>query len=390
MIKNYIVDDKNGGHNHQNKKIAVVAHVNYPGLIDYCFDYIKNIPSYIDIYITTKGTKNIEVISEKISLMNRSNISIVVPEDRGREISGLLVACKEKLKNYEYICFVHDKRKNSGEKYLTVGQAFCDILWENMLNSDIYIENVIELLEHNENLGLLSPPIPYVSEFFSVGSFGWGGNYQKTCALAEKLNLNVKLDANVHPYVLGMTFWCKRKALEPLFEYDWKYTDFVKEPMPVDNTISHGIERILQYVAESQGYKSGWVMTPDCASTYYTNYRYMLEKIYSKINFEEEMEESTYTEFRLKKFIDEYDKFYIYGAGQKGYECLDILGDEKFLGFVVSDSKNQNKANYKIYSVDEIKPENNIGIIVAMGTNYMIEVMRELYRRGFTEIERYT
>ncbi|MBR3622314.1 MAG: hypothetical protein IKN43_03070, partial [Selenomonadaceae bacterium] len=49
-----------------DKKIAIIAHINYPDLIDKCLsEYIFKIPSGIDVFITTKGESNIKEISEK-------------------------------------------------------------------------------------------------------------------------------------------------------------------------------------------------------------------------------------------------------------------------------------------------------------------------------------
>ncbi len=171
-MKYYTIHEHRCEKKWKNKKIALVAHVNYTDLIDVCFSYIERVPDYIDIYITTKGETNIKLIGLKRRELNRRNVKIVVPEDRGREISGLLVACRKILEQYEYIGFVHDKRKNKGEPYQTVGQSFCDLLWENTLKSTNYIENVIELLESESSLGLLAPPIPYTSYFFMVGFMG--------------------------------------------------------------------------------------------------------------------------------------------------------------------------------------------------------------------------
>ena len=43
-------------------------------------------------------------------------------------------------------------------------------------------------------------------------------------------------------------------ALKPLFEYGWKYEDFLPEgQMGEDGTVSHAIERANGYICQSQG-----------------------------------------------------------------------------------------------------------------------------------------
>ena len=383
-----------------HKRIAVIAHVNYTDLIDYCFCFIEKIPNYIDIYITTKGDKNIAIIQQKIALLSEHHIKIVVPEDRGREISGLLVACKDILMQYEYICFVHDKKKNSGEPFQTVGQSFCDLLWENSIKNNIYIENVIEQFEKEPFLGLLAPPAPYMSVFFMVGFLGWTGCYEKTMQLAKRLHLNCGIDESQQPFVLGTTFWCRTKALQPLFEEDWTYDDFEPEPMPLDNTINHAIERILPYVAQSQGFYSGLMMTEEYASLYTCNYQYMLDAIVNKIIYNDIFHGELKSfgdvfsmDRKLLSFCRKYSCIYIYGAGAYGKKCFELLQECASIivkGFIVSDGfkKERMILGLPVIELCDLMPREDEGIVIALNGNNLMEVLPQLHNKGFNNLER--
>ncbi len=396
-MKYYTIHEHRCEKKWKNKKIALVAHVNYTDLIDVCFSYIERVPDYIDIYITTKGETNIKLIGLKRRELNRRNVKIVVPEDRGREISGLLVACRKILEQYEYIGFVHDKRKNKGEPYQTVGQSFCDLLWENTLKSTNYIENVIELLESESSLGLLAPPIPYTSYFFMVGFMGWTGCFDITKELSRELGLRCEMDETVHPSILGMTFWSKAEALKPLFMKEWKYTDFEPEPMPTDHTISHAIERILPYVAKSQGYDSGIMMNQEYASLYECNYRYMCWEIIDALKYKSDSYEELFhgkydTPKRINYFCGQFSKIFIYGAGKKGRECFRLIEDKSNLkGFIVSKEHKveEEYESYPVYEIEEIEKSDDTGIILAMRQEYLSEVYSHLELSGYHNIERY-
>lgn len=396
-MKYYVIQDHKCSQTWENKKIALVAHVNYTDLIDICFSYIERVPDYIDIYITTKGETNINRIGLKLRQLNRKNVEIIVPRDRGREISGLLVACREKLEQYEYIGFVHDKKKNKGEPYQTVGQSFFELLWENTLKSRRYIENIISLLESEPFLGLLSPPIPYTSYFFMVGFMGWTGCFDKTKELSQRLGLKCSMDERESPEILGMTFWCKAQALRPLFMNEWKYTDFEPEPMPTDNTISHAVERLLPYVAESQGYYSGIMLTQEQASLYECNYRYMfwetIDALKNENRCNDKFSGDTYDPVeRLSHFCRRFSEVYIYGVGKKGKECYRLIDDKSNLkGFIVSENLKVDEEceSYPVYEINEIKNEDDIGIILAMRQEYLTEVYPYLLSLGFRNIERY-
>lgn len=392
----YVISEKEPSRRYADKKIALVAHIYYTPLIEYCFSYLYQIPPYIDLFITTKGDENISIIKKKLKEVGNS-WRIIVPLDRGREQSALLVACRNELSGYDYIGFIHDKKKNAGERLRTVGQSFCDLLWENCLKSRQYIENVIELLQSDEQLGLLAPPVPYAYHFFRVELAGWLNNLDNTRKVARQLYLKLVPEEGDYPQVCGMTFWCKRDALAPLLDYEWRYEDFEPEPMRIDGTISHGIECVLSFVVRSQGYFCGIMMTEEYASLYECNYRLMYTKMREALeikagdvqNWNSDME---FTKERLSEFCNLHSQIFIYGAGVKGRECYQLLYDcGNIRGFLVSSGHNKGGEYMKlpVYSISDMKPSDEIGIVVAMDFVHMGEVMPYLRENGYKQLERY-
>ena len=68
--------------------------------------------------------------------------------------------------------------------------------------------------------------------------------------------------------------------------------DFPDEPLPVDSTISHGIERIYPIAVQDEGYYTAWCSPDAYASLYMNNLSYMMReynkrlyKIYSLQNW---------------------------------------------------------------------------------------------------------
>ena len=76
----------------------------------------------------------------------------------------------------------------------------------------------------------------------------------------------------------GSCFWFRTDALRKLFKYDWKYEDFPEEPLPIDGTISHAIERCYAYVAQDAGYYSAIVMCDEYAKIEYTTLMHYASK----------------------------------------------------------------------------------------------------------------
>lgn len=263
---------------HTERKAVVVFHIGYIDMLDYLKQYICSIPEDLDIILTTKPEKNCEIVRSFFEPYLRDRLTVLCAKDPGRDLSALLVTARPKLLEYDYICFCHDK-KSSQSGAITVGAGFQENIIENTLASKAYIMNVINCLEENEYLGLLSTPCPHHGIYFWTVGNRWTCCYEETKRLAKQLNLNVDISPNHQPLAIGTAFWCKKDALLPLFEYPWVHDDFPKEPLPDDGTLNHALERILPFVAQSQGYLTGWVMTDEYAAVQITNTQYMLDEL---------------------------------------------------------------------------------------------------------------
>lgn len=72
----------------------------------------------------------------------------------------------------------------------------------------------------------------------------------------------------------GNCLWFRPHALSPIFNKDWKYTDFPQEPLSPDGTISHALERIYPFAAQQMGYYSGILMSASFARIEYLSLDY--------------------------------------------------------------------------------------------------------------------
>lgn len=372
------------------KDTAVIAHLYYEEMFHACMEYLKNVPQEIDLYITT-ANHNIIKQAEKEALQTKQ-IHILEMPNQGRDMGALLVGCREIFKNYTYICFVHDKKTNASVGPATIGRSFFYNMWENMLKSKIYIKNVLNLFSKNKRLGFLTSPPPVHAEFFGSIGLEWHNDYENTAALADKIGLKTNFSPDLSCFALGNAFWCRSEALMPLIDYGFDWDDFPKEPMPLDGTISHALERIYPYVAQSQGYYSGCLMNTDYASLNNTNLYYYLSGVLTKI--------------RTQQMVTDYDSVFqsdilsycqgkknvlIYGAGTNGIKASNILKQNSAAvrGFVVSDDQpgQKEKNGYPIYRLSEIPYEKDeTGIIVSVAyTRDRREILANLERKGYKD-----
>ena len=281
MQLNYILPTKvRINSRYQRKKVALCLHIYYEDKIEYCKKYAESMPTYADIYITTCKKENIDKIKQAFNSFSDRNIYVIEVENRGRDVSALLIGFKEYVSNYDYICFAHDKKAHYDKPYI-IGESFSYQCFENVLSSKSFVENVITTFDENPRLGLLVPPTPCHGTYFSLIGLEWQNNYLLTKEKAKEWNILVDLDdkkAPVAPY--GTTFWFKSDALKTLFDLDLKYSDFPDEPTQNrDGTIMHVIERIYPYAAQQRGFYTGWLISDDYAKMEVTNLYKMLRDV---------------------------------------------------------------------------------------------------------------
>lgn len=259
---------------YNGKKVAIIIHTFYEDLFNYELNYLKNIPDSIDIIVTNSDKEKIKKIEKLFRPVLKERLKILKVNARGRDLSALLVGCREYLMKYDYLCFIHDK-KSSQKEYITVGASFSDLLWDNILHSKVYITNILNLFESNPCLGLIVPPNVYHGTYYSSATDYWTICYEKCRSLLLSMNIDVPLDRKKEPFSVGTVFWCRTDALKTIFNNNFDYNDFPAEPLPGDGSISHALERIFPYVAQYNGYYTECVMNSEYASAEITNYRLM-------------------------------------------------------------------------------------------------------------------
>lgn len=255
---------------HDRPRSAFIYHVYFMDLLEDTCHYIASLPEGTDLYITSTEDK-IPQIREYMQQHGISHQATFIPViNRGRDVSALLVAaCPVVLSGkYDVIGFAHDKKSSQNQEnghHGTESQGFAYKLMENTLGSEAYVKNILTLFAENPRLGQVTPPPPYHALYFAhTIPHDWGANYEITKELLEdRLDIHVPLSpTKPTASAMGSCYWFRVEALKPLFEYGWKYEDFLPEgQMGEDGTISHAIERANGYICQSRGYYPAWVLS---------------------------------------------------------------------------------------------------------------------------------
>lgn len=265
---NYILSSEHSGYKPDGKRIALILHIYYEDLVEYCFKYARSMPDGTDIYIVSSKQQTLDFCKQKAPILEGKNLIYRLKENRGRDVAAYLVTCADVFEKYDLVCCMHDKKSPHVKQ--VVGREFSYQCFECNLKSREYVENIINTFDKYSHLGILSQPILLFGPFITLPTHVLGRNETIMKELYKMLELKIPFDrAPVTPF--GSMFWIRGNAIKPLFRHKWVYEDFPDEPLPPDGTISHAIERIYPFVVQEAGYMAGWIMPEDFASLYIDN-----------------------------------------------------------------------------------------------------------------------
>ena len=55
-------------------------------------------------------------------------------------------------------------------------------------------------------------------------------------------------------FPIGTMFWARPAALKPLFDLGLGWDDYPEEPVPIDGTMLHALERLVPVIATHAGF----------------------------------------------------------------------------------------------------------------------------------------
>ena len=93
-----------------NQKIALIVHIYYEDLLEDTIKYINNMPKTADLIITTPKKELVQKLKEKCSKLNFNDYKVLLIENRGRDVSSLLVGAAPYINDYDLVCYMHDKK----------------------------------------------------------------------------------------------------------------------------------------------------------------------------------------------------------------------------------------------------------------------------------------
>ena len=243
-----------------DKKAAVLLHITYMDTLHRHFKYLRAIPPYIDVFVTTVSEEAAQTLREAFAPQVRGKLTVLGVENRGRDSAALLIEGKKILKDYDYFCFCHDRMAN-GHSY-SFGLYAERMLWENTLSSTAYIETILAQFEKDPLLGIMTVPIPVDSTTQGYEHNNWADACERTQQVLDQLSVREKAVETSAALTVGNGFWARTCALEKLFAYPWTRELFGEEPLDKKGAeLNCAVERCYAFVAQDAGYYTQTVMT---------------------------------------------------------------------------------------------------------------------------------
>ncbi len=204
----------------KNKRIALAMHLYFMDMLDKSAAFAEKSPPQTDVFVSTNSLEKKQQIEAAFSKLNVHSVTVFAVENRGRDVAAFLCDLAPHLREYDYACFMHDK-KAIQTKPGSVGASFGYVCNENVCKNSAHVINVLCEFENDPYLGILCPPYPTHGLYFmNMCSGGWGPNFENTKKLLKQLGLDVPISGEESPIApFGSVFWFRPKALEPLFAH---------------------------------------------------------------------------------------------------------------------------------------------------------------------------
>lgn len=150
----------------QKRKVALLMHLYFEDLFDEMYKYASSMPEFADVYITVGDPYKKKVLEEKFAALPVRKLEVILVDNRGRDVSAGLIVGRQLVKQYDYICFAHDKKTKQLKNGLA-GQGFADRCLNNILLNRHVVANILQLFEEHGRLGMLGSAFLIMVSFMS-------------------------------------------------------------------------------------------------------------------------------------------------------------------------------------------------------------------------------
>jgi GT2 family glycosyltransferase len=274
----YRVETMHSLYSAKNPKIFVHLHLHYLSMADYFAAYLKNIPFDFDLFLTINDEVDEKELKSTFDTQRTKNVVVRYFENRGRDVFPFLKVLKEVGDSYEYALHIHTKKSAHNPLF---GTRWLGHMMSRLLYNESYIENLIYIMQ-SFDVGLIVPEV--MKEL--VPNYKWGKNKDLVANLFSQSNIAPTVLESRLVFPAGNMFWVKPAALKKIYTKGIEVNDFPPEPIPIDGTLAHALERAWSYIV-SDAELSTAIAEPDPQHALINERRYFEEKLLNPSDIED-------------------------------------------------------------------------------------------------------
>ena len=229
----------------ETSRVLVHGHFHYPELVDDLVRRIRLNARPVDLRITATSEEKVKEITHRLRDLDAERWQVDMVPNRGRDLAPLIHGLGAAvLREYDLVLHVHGKKsphvsEDTADRWRT-------FLWETLVGGRAPMIDVIcAAFAEDATLGLVSPEDPHLND--------WDLNREHGEELARRFGLTRPLPNHID-FPMGAMFWARPAALSPILDARLELDEFPAEPLPIDATMLHGLERLVGLAAEEAGF----------------------------------------------------------------------------------------------------------------------------------------
>ena len=230
-------------------RVALHLHVFYQDELSDIVERLNLNASIPDLFISVPSEDVAAATREALAVYRGRIVDLQVTPNLGRDIGPLLTQFGPTLiASYDVIGHLHTKRSpHISSRSLT--EAWVTFLLENMVGGKrggAMVDSILSSMASDPTIGIVFPDDPNV--------VSWTSNRKYAENLAARMRCGEVPEQFNFP--VGCMFWMRAALLERFVELELTWGDYEPEPLPVDGTMIHAIERLFGILPETMGMSS--------------------------------------------------------------------------------------------------------------------------------------
>ena len=214
-------------------RVAVHVHVFYPELLSRIMAGLRGISVPFDLFVSVP-----DGVQAPDELERLPRCVVERCPNRGRDIAPLVCAFGKRLSGYDCIAHFHTKKS----QHVTERRDWLGHVLASLLGDAERVNGILHMLANGYGMVAASDYVPVPED-----PTGWMHNLSQAEDLARRGGLDVDLRRDYTPALFpqGSMFWARGDFLRRLLEMPLSFEDFPLEPIGVDGSPAHALERLF-------------------------------------------------------------------------------------------------------------------------------------------------